>query len=421
MAVTTTKLRRVGVRGARWSLGGLGCALVLSGMSQVHAQEMPKTLAEAAAMEQADRLPITDFYSTPVNLAATKPGALLRKETFAGYSLPKGATAVRILYHSMDAIGQDVATSGVVLIPGGTPGPKGWPVIAWAHGTSGVSRLCAPSAMKDVYYGDEGLMPMVAAGFAVVATDYHGLGTEGPHQYVNKLAQAHDVVYSIPAARAAVRSLGSKWVVDGHSQGGLAAWGVAEAEHDLKDPNYLGAVSVAGVAREVDFFSHLSNTPGVGFYLAFMAAGIHARYPEFEPDDLLSDSVLEHYTDVTTKGCFYYGYATYAALPSGTLLRPTWEKSVWIHRFFDGNAVANAPIGGPLFVIAGEADQTVPIAGVRAAVKQMCAAKQLVTFRSYPGLDHDPAMEKSTPDQLEWIRSRFAGKPAMSNCATDGR
>jgi pimeloyl-ACP methyl ester carboxylesterase len=380
------------------------------------AQDMPKTLVEAAGMEQADRLPITDFYSTPLHLSATKAGDLLGKEAFTGYSLPKGATAVRILYHSLDATGQDVATSGVVLIPAGAPPPQGWPVIAWAHGTSGVARLCAPSAMKDVYYGDEGLMPMVAAGFAVVATDYHGLGTEGPHQYVNKVAQAHDVVYSIPAARSAVSSLGSKWVVDGHSQGGLAAWGVAEAEHDLKDPGYLGAVSVAGVAREVDFFSHLSDTPGVGFYLAFMAAGIHARYPEFNPHDLLSDNILEHYDEVTTKGCFYYGYATYAATPSGTLLRPKWEKNVWVHRFFAGNTVASAPIGGPLLVIAGEADQTVPIAGVRIAVQQMCAARQLVTFRSYPGLDHDPTMEKSTPDQLEWIRARFAGKPAASNC-----
>jgi pimeloyl-ACP methyl ester carboxylesterase len=273
--------------------------------------------------------------------------------------------------------------------------------------------------MKDVYYGAEGLMPMVAAGFAVVATDYHGLGTESPHQYVNKTAQAHDVVYSIPAARSAVSSLGARWVVDGHSQGGLAAWGVAEAEHDLKDPDYLGAVSVAGVARGIEFFSHLSNTPGVGFYLAFMAAGIQARYPEFQPRDLLSDAVLEHYTDVTTKGCFYYGFATYAAAPGGAQLRPLWEKSAAIHHFFEGNAVGGAPIGGPLFVIAGEADQTVPIEGVRAAVKQICAAKQPVTFRSYPGLDHDPTMETSTPDQLEWIRARFAGKPAVSNCAVN--
>lgn len=394
----------------------MGCVLGLPFVASVQAQEMPKTLVEAAGMEQADRLPITDFYSTPSNLSSTKPGDLLRKESFAGYSLPKGATAVRILYHSLDATGKDVATSGVVLIPAGTPPATGWPVIAWAHGTSGVARLCAPSAMKDVYYGDEGLMPMVAAGFAVVATDYHGLGTEGPHQYVNKTAQAHDVVYSIPAAHAAVSSLGSKWVVDGHSQGGLAAWGVAEAEHDLKDPNYLGAVSVAGVAREVDFFSHLSSTPGVGFYLAFMADGIHARYPEFNPHDLVSDSVLEHYDDVTTKGCFYYGYATYAGLPTGTLLRPKWEKNPWVHRFFEGNAVGNAPIGGPLFVIAGEADQTVPIVAVREAVKKMCASKQAVTFRSYPGLDHDPTMEKSTPVQLDWIRARFAGKAATSNC-----
>jgi pimeloyl-ACP methyl ester carboxylesterase len=405
--------------GSPWAAPALA-VLAMAASAHAQAQEMPKTVAQATQMEQADRLPLTDFYSTPSNLSATKPGDLLRKESFAGYSLPKGATAVRILYHSLDAIGQDVATSGVVLIPAGTAPAKGWPVIAWAHGTSGVARLCAPSAMKDVYYGSEGLMPMVAAGFAVVATDYHGLGTEGPHQYVNKVAQARDVVYSIPAARAAVPSLGPKWVVDGHSQGGLAAWGVAEAEHDLKDPDYLGAVSVAGVAREVDFFSHLSNTPGVGFYLAFMAAGIHARYPVFDPHTLVSDSVLEHYTDVTTNGCFYYGYATYAAQPLGSLLRPGWEKSVSVHQFFAGNAVADKPIGGPLFVIAGEADQTVPIGAVRDAVNQMCAAKQLVQFRSYPGLDHDPTMETSTPEQLKWIRARFAGKPATSNCADGG-
>lgn len=416
----TTKRIMTGVgrvSAAPRAIVALWCLFVGSGIGQASAQEMPKTPAEAVAMERADALPITDFYSTPANLSSTKPGDLLRKESFAGYSLPKGATAVRILYHSLDATGRDVATSGVVLIPAGKAPSTGWPVIAWAHGTSGVARLCAPSAMKDVYYGDEGLMPMVAAGFAVVATDYHGLGTEGPHQYVNKTAQARDVVYSIPAARAAVPTLGARWVVDGHSQGGLAAWGVAEAEHDLMDPDYLGAVSVAGVARESDFFSHLSNTPGVGFYLAFMAAGIHARYPQFNPHDLLSDAVLEHYTDVTTKGCFEYGFATYAALPSGTLLRPNWEKSVWIHRFFEGNAEAKVPIGGPLLVVAGEADQTVPIDAVRDAVKQMCAAKQAVTFRSYPGLDHDPTMEKSTPYQLEWIRARFAGKPAVSNCS----
>src|SRR6516162_6147873 len=102
--------------------------------------------------------------------------------------------------------------------------------------------MCAPSLLKDMEYGEEGLMPMVRAGFAVVATDYHGLGTDGPHQYINKTAQGRDVIYSIPAARAAVPSLGKKWVVVGHSQGGTSAWSVAEMQYTLKDPTYLGAI-----------------------------------------------------------------------------------------------------------------------------------------------------------------------------------
>ena len=395
-----------------------GFALWALVASAAQAQEMPKSPAEALAYEKTDRLPSTKFYSTPANLSASKPGDLLRKESFSGYELPRGATAVRILYHSLSSTGRDVASSGAVLIPAGKAPVGGWPVIAWAHGTSGVSRLCGPSVMKDLYYGDEGLMPMVAAGFAVIAVDYHGLATEGPHEYINKAAQVHDVLYAIPAAHAAVPALGARWVVDGHSQGGMTAWGVAEAEHELKDPNYLGAVSVAGAVREQGFFDHLSGTPGVGFYLSFMAYGIHARYPEFQPRDLLSDAVLAHYEDVTTNGCFYYGIATYAATPSGTLLRAGWEKSPWVHQLFKDNALAEKPIGGPMLIVAGEADQTIPIEGMRAQAKKMCDSAQPVSFRSYPGLDHDPVMEKSTPDQIAWIRERFAGEPAVSNCAS---
>jgi len=146
----------------------------------------PKTLAEAIDLEAKDALPHTAFYDPPEPLPAAAPGTLIRSQPFAGYDLPKGATAVRILYHSLALNGDDIAVSGVVLIPGGEPPAGGWPLIAWAHGTSGVARMCAPSLMKDVEYGDEGLMPMVAAGFAVVATDYAGLGAPGRHAYLRQ-------------------------------------------------------------------------------------------------------------------------------------------------------------------------------------------------------------------------------------------
>jgi hypothetical protein len=70
-----------------------------------------------------------------------------------GYALPKGVRAVRILYHSRSASGQDVAASGVVLLPAGHPPVGGWPVIAWAHDTSGVARISALNPITAAVYG----------------------------------------------------------------------------------------------------------------------------------------------------------------------------------------------------------------------------------------------------------------------------
>jgi hypothetical protein len=396
-------------------------ALVGLSPSLALGQEGPKSLAEARRMEADDALPLTRFYDTPPAFIAAKPGALLRREAFDGYALPAGASAVRILYRSENAEGGPVVTSAVVLIPAGAPPPGGWPVIAWAHGTAGVARQCAPSLMKDVYYGEEGLMPMVRAGYAVVATDYHGLGTDGVHQYVNKTAQANDVIYSIPAARAAVPQLGAKWVVDGHSQGGLAAWGVAEQEHARRDPGYLGAVSVAGASHLREVLSHMANPKGASFYLDYIAWAIHALTPGFKASDMLTGPALARYGDVTANGCFYYAYASFLNDTAAPALKTGWAQTPGAQRFFEANQAGKAPIGGALLVIAGEADQTVPVATVRATVADACRRGVALSFRTYPGLDHDPTMEKSTPDQLAWIAARFAGKPAANDCKAERR
>ena len=52
----------------------------------------------------------------------------------------------------------------------------------------------------------------------------------------------------------------------------------------------------------------------------------------------------------------------------------------------------DAPIRAPIFVTGGEADRSVPIAGIRQTVWRACANGLDVTFRSYLGLDHDPTM-----------------------------
>jgi pimeloyl-ACP methyl ester carboxylesterase len=380
------------------------------------AQLAPTSVGQAVQMEAADALPLTGFYDTPPNLAAAQLGTLFRQEAFDGYALPNGMRAVRILYRSTDAEGRPVATSAVVLVPPG-PTPKGgWPIIAWAHGTSGVARQCAPSLMKDISYGEEGLFPMVRAGYAVVATDYHGLGTEGPHQYLNKLAQAHDVIDAIPAARAAVEDLGSRWVVDGHSQGGEAAWAVAELEHARRDPGYLGAVAVAPASDLRDVLPAPPPSTAAAFYLDLIAFGIHARTPSFKPADMLTGVAIERYADMTTKGCYFYDYARFLGDTVRPPLKAGWDSTPAARRFFDESEIGFSPTGGPLLVIAGEADQTVPIAAVRYVAARACAVGVSLQFVAYPGLDHDPTIDKSTPDQLAWIADRFAGKPAVNGC-----
>ena len=120
--------------------------LILVSPTSALAQGLPHSVAEAQKMEREDALPTTPLYANPT-LGTSGVGDLLAQEPVTNYSLPVGA-AVRIAYHSRDAAGRDVPATAAVLIPPGKTPSGGWPVIAWAHGTSGVARQCAPSLMK---------------------------------------------------------------------------------------------------------------------------------------------------------------------------------------------------------------------------------------------------------------------------------
>jgi pimeloyl-ACP methyl ester carboxylesterase len=399
-------------------LGILLSSLVAGAAVRADESPMAHSLAEAKQMEKATALPLTPFYRPP-SLKNTVAGDLLHKEAFDGYNAPRGTKATRIIYHSLDAHGKDVATSAVVLIPAGTAPAHGWPVIAWAHGTTGVARICAPSLDKNLAYGEEGVFPMVRAGFAVVATDYQGLGTPGPHQYLNKIAQSNDVVYSVRAAHQAVEGLDERWVAVGHSQGGYAAWGVDELEAQRHDPGFLGAISVAAAADLGQLIQTMAQAgPEAAMYLPYIAFAFRALNPSFDPAAMLSGVALKLYPAVTTQGCWDYAYgAVLDAHSQAPVVRERgWQDHPAVKEFITTNTLGKAPLAKPLLLIAGDADRTVPYALVQSAARNACAAQLPITFHTYPGLDHDPTMDKSTPEQLAWIRARFAGEPVNNGC-----
>src|SRR5256885_338930 len=154
----------------------------------------------------------------------------IHPEWQAAYCMHRCSTCRSVYGSWSQASGQDVATSGVVLLPAEKKAPSGgWPVIAWAHGITGVARSCAPSLRRNLGHGPF-LSMYVNLGYAVVATDYTGLGTNFRNAFLDAPSNATDVIASIPAARQAVPQIGSRWIGMGAAEGGLAALAVTPDE-----------------------------------------------------------------------------------------------------------------------------------------------------------------------------------------------
>jgi len=336
---------------------------------------------------------------------------LIRSEEFYEYQLPEGVSASRILYHSRSASGMDVATSGVILTPDQPPPAGGWPVIAWAHGFTGVARQCAPSLMRNLNEGPF-LSMYVKLGYAVVATDYAGLGTDFRNASVDMQSNAADLIYSIAAARVAVPQLGRKWIAMGESAGGLAALAVAELESDIRDPDYLGSVAVSGIAEAKEFYERISQATSPE-PLLFLVYGVQTLYPQIQMNQILTKEALAPYSQIE-RSCAATVSGPQA--PANQVLRPGWENNNFVRQFFARNALGQRPAYGPLLIISGYSDPALTTGMTLRAVTRMCKQHDTVQFHQYQGSDFAAVLGDSVRDQLTWIQARFAGRRASGNC-----
>jgi hypothetical protein len=389
---------------------GAACvALVLFGAGEILAQTQPAVPAKRSSVRGT--LPLAKFYDIPSPVPAGKAGGLIRSEKFDDYDLPEEVSAVRILYHSHSATGEDVAASGVVLLPDRTPPVGGWPVIAWAHGFSGAARVCAPSLMRNVEHGPF-LSMYVNLGYAVVATDYVGLGTNFRNAVIDMDSNATDVINAVAAARAAVPALGAKWIAMGRSEGSLAAVAVAELEGEIRDPNYLGSVAISGVDDVKDINERMALGPSYRG-VAWLAYGIKTVYPQFQVSDMIAAKGLPLY-DQIEKICA--GAEAGPEFARAEMLKPDWEQNKFVQQFFSRNTVGQRRAYGPLLVISSAGDPAAPAVAAGQVVARMCKQGDRVQFYTYPGSDSGQVAGDSVRDQIAWIEARFAGRAAPSNC-----
>jgi hypothetical protein len=388
-------------------LAGAAVALLLAELTGNPKFAQGQSATPAKGFRLPHTLPLTSFYEAPHPLPPGKPGELIRSEAINQYNLPFELSALRILYHSRTTNGEDVAVSAVVLVPDGKPPASGWPVIAWAHEFRGVARQCAPSLMKNLGAGP--LLAMFAnLGYAMVATDYSGWGADSGKPVLDMQSNALDLIYSVPAARAAVTQIGAKWIALGPFQGGLAA--VAVAESDVRDPNYLGSVVTSGLADAQEAFQHFAQGSSNRMPLV-LASTVKALYPEFKASDMLNDKALSAYQRVA-ETC---GGETEPEF-SNEMLKPGWENNKFVKEFFSQNTPGQKRAHSPLLVIGGEADVAIPVEMSGKTVARMCRQGDRILFLKYPDLDASGVMGASVADQISWIKARFAGYVAPSNC-----
>jgi hypothetical protein len=148
---------------------------------------------------------------------------------------PDGAHAYRVVYHSSDGGGKAVDVTGVVIVPAARAPAGGRDIVAWAHGTSGITDACAPSTNSWLFGSIAGLGDLLKRGYIVAATDYQGLGGPGPHPYLVGPSAAHSVLDAVRAARAVPHaSAASRFAVWGESQGGTPRCGPRSSLPDTR-------------------------------------------------------------------------------------------------------------------------------------------------------------------------------------------
>lgn len=235
-------------------------ALALASVSLVPAPAAAASAGATGASPAAGALvpepPRPGFYEAPATLPAHS-GDVIRQEKvrfFADHADFASLTqdARRILYRSTARNGKPVAVSGTVIVPSrawrGT-GPR--PVIAYAPGTQGMADRCAPSRLFSELVEYEGLVMqgLLQRGYAIVMTDYEGLGTAGVHTYMDRVSQGRAVLDSARAiARVGIAGITSANPVglQGYSQGGGATASAAElAASYAPELKVVGAVAGA--------------------------------------------------------------------------------------------------------------------------------------------------------------------------------
>ncbi len=378
------------------------------------------TVAVGAALGEGSR--VTDPFYAPPRAVPEEPGQLIRAEAFTR-GIPDGAQGWRILYTTTHGDGSPAVASGLVVAP---RTDAAHPVIAWNHGTTGFDESCAPTLATEPLESGAffAIDRVIEEGWALVATDYIGLGTTGPHPYLIGADSARAELDAVRAARQlADASLGEETMVWGHSQGGGSAlWTGAIAGQYAPDVPLSGVAAMAPASDLIGLVSGLGDVTGGSVFASYVIAAYTGVYPDVRDRDYLRPGA-----GVTVR-----------EMAKRCLAAPGMLVSVLelVALSQDPDILSGDPTAGPLgdrlrenippptttvpvLLGQGEADSLISPDMQAAFASAQCQAGVAIDYRTYPGLDHVPLVQAGSPavdDLFSWTREALAGTAPTAAC-----
>lgn len=406
--------------------------------------------AGIARADGGDEPQYADFYAAPDPLPPGQPGDLIRAEPSRLVLEPSGqlgaimATGTRIMYRSTDTRGNPIAVTGTYFEPyNDWPGGGPRPLISYAPGTQGQGNQCAPSRMFnqgihysggwDIMFNYEELFvaTMVARGFAIVMTDYEGLGTAPMHTYVGRVAEGQAV---LDAARAAMRlpdtSLDPHGPVAfwGYSQGGGATASAAElASQYAPELHIVGTYAGAPPANLKELLPYADGSALVGV-VGYALNSVMAAYPEFAdtirskmtPRGLaMLESVSRQCVGQTLLDFMFRHIQPYFTEDINQLVNEEPFSSL-----FEAQRIGRYKPNAPVLINSNRYDPLVPWTAANQLGRDWCAQDADVEFRSNEEppflnklvINHALPMLVDGEPAMQWIAARFNGEPTTPNC-----
>ena len=357
------------------------------------------------------------------DLGAVGPGSLISAMTMPNFldaASSRDLRAARVVYRSTNGdTGAETQVSGAVFTPKGEPPPGGWPVVALAHGTTGIEHQCAPSLSKNLWSLSDPVLAYIKWGYAVALADYQGLGEDGVHPYMDAKTAGLNVIDSVRALRHTFTGTSSRWFAFGASQGGAAAWAADEqAKTYAPELELVGAVAngpsadLTGMVAKAERGTLSADQMPIFLMVVEAVARLHT---DVDRDDFRSGAAIDYWVALLSCDPATAAHrGTLIARLSPVEFAPRTPAAASRLREILANwALPQRPLSAPLSVVYGGNDTFIDAQWTTEAIAHQCALGGVVEWDLQPGMGHGNI---DITRQFEFQADRFAGKPAINQC-----